>query len=163
VFKRAEPALFEAPATEPEVAVRVAIDAYKAAQIPNALTLCMKVLDERRGRGIHDPLGREADGCLRASRCSMPVPPSRRLWPVHPFGDRSSNFAPAIDRFLEAHLFGDTFLRGNLAWQSRELAAVAALAAIPGVESLFRIDRTRRRRCRPRIGAAIETYLAAER
>jgi alkylhydroperoxidase/carboxymuconolactone decarboxylase family protein YurZ len=44
-------------------------------------------------------------------------------------------FAPAIDDFLKRHLFGDIFGRDNLDWQSRELATVAALAAMPGVES----------------------------
>ena len=44
-------------------------------------------------------------------------------------------FAPAIDDFLKRHLFGDIFARDNLDWQSRELATVGALAAMPGVES----------------------------
>jgi len=44
-------------------------------------------------------------------------------------------FAPAIDEYLKTHLFGDIFARDNLDWQSRELATVGALAAMPGVES----------------------------
>ena len=44
-------------------------------------------------------------------------------------------FAPAIDEYLKTHLFGDIFARDNLDWQSREIATVAALAAMPGVES----------------------------
>ena len=44
-------------------------------------------------------------------------------------------FAPSIDDFLKRHLFGDIFARDNLDWQSRELATVGALAALPGVES----------------------------
>src|SRR5205085_5671666 len=44
------------------------------------------------------------------------------------------DFAPAIDQFLKAHLFGDIFGRDNLDWQSRELATVGALAAMSGVE-----------------------------
>lgn len=42
-------------------------------------------------------------------------------------------FAPAIDRFLKAHLFGDIFQRDVLTWQERELTTVAALANIEGV------------------------------
>jgi alkylhydroperoxidase/carboxymuconolactone decarboxylase family protein YurZ len=42
---------------------------------------------------------------------------------------------PVINRFLQAHLFGDIFERDNLDWQSRELATVGALASTPGVES----------------------------
>jgi alkylhydroperoxidase/carboxymuconolactone decarboxylase family protein YurZ len=48
---------------------------------------------------------------------------------------RLFEFAPAIDEYLKAHLFGDIFARDNLDWQSRELATVGALAAMPGVES----------------------------
>lgn len=44
-------------------------------------------------------------------------------------------FAPAIDEFLKAHLFGDIFARDNLDWKTRELATIAALAAMDGVES----------------------------
>lgn len=44
------------------------------------------------------------------------------------------DFAPAIDEFLKAHLFGDIFARDNLDWRSRELATVALLAAMTGVE-----------------------------
>ena len=42
-------------------------------------------------------------------------------------------FAPVIDQFLKAHLFGDVFERDVLAWQDRELATVAALANMDGV------------------------------
>lgn len=45
------------------------------------------------------------------------------------------DFAPAIDFYLKAHLFGDIFARTNLDWQSRELATVAALSALAGAES----------------------------
>ncbi len=43
-------------------------------------------------------------------------------------------FAPAIDEYLKAHLFGDIFARDNLDWKTRELATIAALAAMNGVE-----------------------------
>ena len=48
------------------------------------------------------------------------------------------DFAPVINRFLQAHLFGDIFERDNLDWQSRELATVGALAATPGAEPQLR-------------------------
>lgn len=34
----------------------------------------------------------------------------------------------------DAHLFGAMFARDNLDWQSRQLATVGALSALPGVE-----------------------------
>lgn len=48
------------------------------------------------------------------------------------------DFAPAIDRFLKAHLFGDVFSRDNLDWRSREVATIAALATLTGTESQLR-------------------------
>jgi alkylhydroperoxidase/carboxymuconolactone decarboxylase family protein YurZ len=42
-------------------------------------------------------------------------------------------FAPAIDRFLKGHLFGDIFGRDNLDFQSREIATISALASMAGV------------------------------
>jgi alkylhydroperoxidase/carboxymuconolactone decarboxylase family protein YurZ len=48
------------------------------------------------------------------------------------------DFAPVINQYLQAHLFGDIFERDNLDWQSRELATVGALAATPGVEAQLR-------------------------
>lgn len=45
------------------------------------------------------------------------------------------DFAPAIDEFLKAHLFGDIFARDNVDWQTRELATIAMLASTDKVES----------------------------
>ena len=42
-------------------------------------------------------------------------------------------FAPAIDKFLKGHLFGDIFGRDNLDFQSREIATISALASMAGV------------------------------
>lgn len=39
-----------------------------------------------------------------------------------------------IGENLKNHLFGAIFARDSLDWQSRELASVGALAAVPGVE-----------------------------
>ena len=37
------------------------------------------------------------------------------------------DFAPAIDEYLKAHLFGDIFARDNVDWKTREIATVAFL------------------------------------
>ena len=44
------------------------------------------------------------------------------------------DWAPAIDDYLKAHLFGDIFGRDRLAWKTREMATVAALAALGNVK-----------------------------
>lgn len=105
----------------------------------NALGDLMKVLDERKQRGIHDAPGREP---------SRPVPTGDALLAAGtanqtrisgaPVKGPLFDFAPIINQFLQAHLFGDIFERDNLDWQSRELATVGALAATPGVESQLR-------------------------
>lgn len=43
-------------------------------------------------------------------------------------------FAPAIDEYLKAHLFGDIFARDNIDWRTRELATIAMLGAMTEVK-----------------------------
>ena len=45
------------------------------------------------------------------------------------------DFAPAIDEYLKAHLFGDIFARDHVSWRTRELATIAALSTMQGTES----------------------------
>ncbi len=45
------------------------------------------------------------------------------------------DFAPQIDQYLKAHLFGDIFSRNIISWRTRELATIAMLAVRNGVES----------------------------
>nr|WP_315394599.1 carboxymuconolactone decarboxylase family protein [uncultured Duganella sp.] len=101
----------------------------------NALGELMKVLAQRKERGIADQAGVD----------SGPVPVGDELLAVGtanqtklvgvPVAGPLFDFAPTIDRYLKTHLFGDIFARTNLDWQSRELATVAMLAAMTGVES----------------------------
>lgn len=44
------------------------------------------------------------------------------------------DFAPAIDQYLKEHLFGDIFARGVLSWKEREIATIAALSSLDGVD-----------------------------
>lgn len=102
----------------------------------NALGELMKVVEARKARGINDVQGKEP---------SAPVPVGDELRRVGtanqttisgaPVQGPLFDFAPVINQFLQTHLFGDIFARDNLDWQSRELATVGALAAMPGVES----------------------------
>ncbi|MDE2054678.1 MAG: carboxymuconolactone decarboxylase family protein [Xanthomonadaceae bacterium] len=102
----------------------------------NALGELMKVLKAREQRGIHDAPGREP---------SHPAPTGEALLAVGtanqtklsggPVKGPLFDFAPVINQFLQAHLFGDIFERDNLDWRSRELATVGALSALPGLES----------------------------
>ncbi|MES2973736.1 MAG: carboxymuconolactone decarboxylase family protein [Pseudomonadota bacterium] len=102
----------------------------------NALTELMKVVEARKQRGIQDAPGREpgraiptGDALLAAGKANQTrISGGPVQGPVF-------DFAPVINQFLQAHLFGDIFERDNLDWQSRELATVGALAATPGAEA----------------------------
>ncbi len=117
----------------------ILVQLYAYAGFPrslNALGELMKVLDARKQRGIQDALGREP---------SRPIPKGDALLAAGtanqtklsggPVQGPLFDFAPIANEYLRAHLFGDIFERDNLDWQSRELATVGMLSALPGAES----------------------------
>ncbi|WP_073664084.1 carboxymuconolactone decarboxylase family protein [Pseudomonas aeruginosa] len=123
-------------------AKEVLVQLYAYAGFPkslNALGELLKVVEARQQRGIQDAPGREP---------SRPIPTGDELVAVGianqtkisggPVKNAVTDFAPVINQYLQAHLFGDIFERDNLDWQSRELATVGALAAMPGVEAQLR-------------------------
>lgn len=102
----------------------------------NALGELMKVLKEREQRGIHDAPGRAPHHAIPKGDALLAVGKANQTKLAGgPVAGQLFDFAPAINQFLQAHLFGDIFERDNLDWQSRELATVGALAALPGLES----------------------------
>jgi alkylhydroperoxidase/carboxymuconolactone decarboxylase family protein YurZ len=116
----------------------ILVQLYAYAGFPrslNDLGELMTVLASRRQRGIQDPAGRDPG----------PIPTGEELLALGaanqtqlsggPVKGALFDFAPAIDEYLKTHLFGAIFARDNLDWQSRELATLGALAAMPGVES----------------------------
>lgn len=119
----------------------------------NALSTLMKVLDERKAKGINDVQGKEAG----------PVPPdfdkdaygakvramlAGRKTDIS--GARWQQFSPAIDTFLKEHLFADIFVRDVITHQDRELATIAALANMSGTQGQLAFH----------LGAAMNTGLS---
>jgi 4-carboxymuconolactone decarboxylase len=101
----------------------------------NALTAFMAVLQAREARGVKDRVGQEA-GPLPATKSSVELGTENQTrLSGRPVTGGVYAFAPAIDQFLKGHLFGDIFGRDNLDFQSRELATVAALASMQGVNA----------------------------
>ncbi|TFY85474.1 cupin domain-containing protein [Pseudomonas nabeulensis] len=105
----------------------------------NALGELMRVVDARKQRGIKDDQGREPMAVIPVGEQLLVLGKANQTKiSGAPVKGPVFDFAPVINQYLQAHLFGDIFARDNLDWQSRELATVAALAATPGVEPQLR-------------------------
>lgn len=117
----------------------VLVQLYAYAGFPrslNALGELMKVVNERRQRGVQDAPGRmpnrpipTGDALLAAGTANQ-----ARL-SGGPVQGPLFEFAPVANEYLRSHLFGDIFERDNLDWHSREVATVSMLAALVGVDS----------------------------
>lgn len=104
----------------------------------NAIHVFMKVLEERKSKGVEDKQGKEiildrgtGDNYERGRKVLEALSGTPQAKPAPGFGD----FAPRIDAFLKEHLFADVFQSDVLSYQQRELVTISALAAMPGVES----------------------------
>ena len=100
----------------------------------NALGNFMTLLNEREAKGIKDDAGELPGQLPEAKSLDFGTANQTKLCGA-PVKGEIFDFAPAIDEYLKAHLFGDIFSRDNLDWRTRELATIAALAAMDGVES----------------------------
>ena len=97
----------------------------------NALSTLMQTVEER---GNKDELGKEPSAKPEGSALTYGTENQTKLVGTEVKG-KLFEFAPAIDEYLKAHLFGDIFARDNVDWKTRELATIAMLAAREGVES----------------------------
>lgn len=123
-------------------AKEVLVQLYAYAGFPkslNALGELLKVVEARKQRGIQDAPGREPKRAIPTGDALLAAGTANQTQiSGAPVKNAVTDFAPVINQFLQAHLFGDIFERDNLDWQSRELATVGALAAMPGVEAQLR-------------------------
>ncbi|NJO03764.1 MAG: carboxymuconolactone decarboxylase family protein [Bacteroidia bacterium] len=101
----------------------------------NGLSTLQAVLEQRKQNAIEDKVGKEAS----------PLPTNKTKEElgsdvlVQLVGTSEATgvrqFAPLVDAFLKAHLFGDIFGRDVLDFQSREIATISALASMQDTES----------------------------
>ncbi|MCS4293585.1 quercetin dioxygenase-like cupin family protein [Comamonas sp. BIGb0152] len=105
----------------------------------NALGQLMNVVEARQQQGIQDAAGAEPSRAVATGE-ELVALGRRNQTEISggPVQGPVMAFAPVINQFLQAHLFGDIFERDNLDWQSRELATLGALAATPGAEAQLR-------------------------
>ncbi|MFI5897573.1 carboxymuconolactone decarboxylase family protein [Actinoplanes sp. NPDC051513] len=94
----------------------------------NALGTFKALLEQRRADGITDPAGDEPKPLPAGTNMLELGTANQTQLSGAPVSGPLFDFAPAIDRFLKTHLFGDIFSRDNLDRRSREIATVAALA-----------------------------------
>lgn len=123
-------------------ATEVLVQMYAYTGFPkslNALGELMAVVETRKGQGIADAPGKPPRGRIPVGDALREVGTANQTRiSGAPVKGPVMEFAPVINQFLQTHLFGDIFERDNLDWQSRELATVGALAAMPGVEAQLR-------------------------
>ncbi|HHX8518345.1 TPA: carboxymuconolactone decarboxylase family protein, partial [Vibrio diabolicus] len=101
----------------------------------NGLATFMTVLEERKSQGITDTLGRESSA-LPNDKTSLEFGAENQTQLVGAeVKGALFDFSPQIDEYLKAHLFGDIFERDVLTWKEREIATIAALANMNGVNS----------------------------
>ncbi len=114
----------------------VLVQMYAYAGFPrslNGINTFIGVLEEREQKGIKDELGKEPSP-MPANKSSIELGTEIQTSLIGaPATGKYITFAPAIDRFLKGHLFGDIFGRDNLDFQSREIATISALANMEGV------------------------------
>ncbi len=101
----------------------------------NALHAFMAVMGEREAAGIVDVQGKEATPLpadMDKDAYGAQVRARLAGWETIPEPAGYQLFAPIVDVYLKEHLFADIFARDVLTHQQRELATVAALAAMTG-------------------------------
>jgi len=114
----------------------ILVQLYAYAGFPrslNGLNTFMGVMEERQKKGMKDQAGQEANP-FPANKSTVELGTEIQTRLVgKPVTGAIYTFAPAIDQFLKGHLFGDIFGRDNLDFRSREIATIAALASMAGV------------------------------
>ena len=116
----------------------ILVQLYAYAGFPrslNGINTFIGVMEEREKKGIKDEIGKEPSPMpVNRSSIELGTEVQTRLIGA-PAAGKYIAFAPAIDKFLKGHLFGDIFGRDNLDFQSREIATISALASMAGVNA----------------------------
>jgi len=103
----------------------------------NALNTLMTVLEERKAKGIKDPVGKDASPVAENADKYQVGKKTLQMLTGKEEKDTKSGvnaFAPPIDTFLKEHLFADIFSRDVLTFRQREFVTISALSAMDGVE-----------------------------
>lgn len=119
----------------------ILIQQYAYAGFPRALngvSTFIKVTQARKDAGIADKAGDEGTPLAQnVDKNAFGSKVQEELIGAKATGAYQA-FTPALDAFLKEHLFADIFGRGVLSRQDREIATVAALSSVKGVEPQLR-------------------------
>jgi len=121
----------------------VLVHLYAYCGFPRSLSgtnTLMTLLDERKAQGLHDVVGRAASPITStAPKYERGKKNLEQLTGEPETGPKTgaNAFSPESDVFLKEHLFADIFERDVLTFQERELATVAALVSLGGVEPML--------------------------
>jgi 4-carboxymuconolactone decarboxylase len=124
-------------------AKEVLVHLYAYCGFPRSLSginTLMKLLDERKAQGIHDVVGKAASPITStAPKYERGKQNLEKLTGKPETGPKTgaNAFSPESDVFLKEHLFADIFERDVLTFQERELATIAALVSLGGVEPML--------------------------
>ncbi|WP_427838216.1 carboxymuconolactone decarboxylase family protein [Acinetobacter baumannii] len=116
----------------------VLIQTYAYAGFPrslNALNTFMQVLEKRKAQGIEDTEGKTSSALPSDYQALKNGAEIQTKLVGKPVNGTLFEFAPEIDEYLKAHLFGDIFSRDVLSWQDREIATISMLATMNGTDS----------------------------
>ncbi|MBX0291001.1 carboxymuconolactone decarboxylase family protein [Hymenobacter sp. HSC-4F20] len=106
----------------------------------NGLNTLIKVLEERKAKGITDVVGKAASPVTStSSKYERGKKNLETLTGKPETGPKTgySAFSPEIEVFLKEHLFADIFERDVLTFPERELVTIAALTSLGGVEPML--------------------------
>ncbi|WP_202740282.1 carboxymuconolactone decarboxylase family protein [Acinetobacter sp. 'aerobic (ED)'] len=101
----------------------------------NALTIFMHLLEQRKAKGIIDAEGRNSQALPQDYQAKVQGTENQTQLVGRSVQGPLFEFAPEIDEYLKAHLFGDIFSRDVLSWQDREIATLGMLISMQGVDS----------------------------
>lgn len=104
----------------------------------NGLNTLLAVTKERKQKGLEDRTGKDAEEFPKDKSVLEAGTEIQTRLVGRPVTGELYEFAPVIGIFLKSHLFGDIFLRDILNHQEREIATIAALASMKGVENQLR-------------------------
>lgn len=114
------------------------VQTYAYAGFPrslNGLSALMDVLNDRKRSGKNDCVGEDCKP-ISDSRTMLEIGTEVQTRLVgHPVNGTLFDFVPVIDQFLKSHLFGDIFVRDVLDYPTREVATIAILSALAGLEA----------------------------